>query len=82
MRDVENCGSCLAGLYCSGWVKRGPVGVIANTMSDAFETADSILADLKSGIIPPTAAETEPLEYLLQNSGNFSDTEVLHTYCI
>ncbi|KAK3901931.1 hypothetical protein C8A05DRAFT_34360, partial [Staphylotrichum tortipilum] len=28
------------GLYCAGWVKRGPTGVIASTMEDAFGTAD------------------------------------------
>lgn len=33
------------GLYCSGWVKSGPNGVIANTMEDAFATAESIALD-------------------------------------
>lgn len=33
------------GLYCSGWVKRGPTGVIASTMEDAFTTADIIAKD-------------------------------------
>jgi adrenodoxin-NADP+ reductase len=37
------------GIYVAGWVKRGPTGVIASTMEDAFATADSILHDLKSG---------------------------------
>ena len=36
-------------LYCSGWVKRGPVGVILTTMNDAFETADNIAADIDTG---------------------------------
>lgn len=35
----------LAGLYCAGWVKRGPTGVIASTMEDAFLTGDAIAAD-------------------------------------
>lgn len=35
----------LPGLYCAGWVKRGPTGVIASTMTDAFATADAIAAD-------------------------------------
>ncbi|KAF8857936.1 NADPH:adrenodoxin oxidoreductase-like protein [Acephala macrosclerotiorum] len=35
----------LKGMYCSGWVKRGPTGVIASTMADAFQTADSITED-------------------------------------
>lgn len=33
------------GLYCAGWVKRGPTGVIASTMMDAFATADAIAED-------------------------------------
>jgi len=39
----------LPGLYVAGWVKRGPTGVIASTMEDAFQTADAILGDLRSG---------------------------------
>jgi adrenodoxin-NADP+ reductase len=35
----------IPGLYCAGWVKRGPTGVIASTMEDAFSTADSIAWD-------------------------------------
>ena len=33
------------GMYCAGWVKRGPTGVIASTMDDAFLTADVIAGD-------------------------------------
>ena len=36
-----------AALYCSGWVKRGPTGVIASTMTDAFQTAEAIVEDWK-----------------------------------
>ncbi|KAL5340779.1 hypothetical protein BJX70DRAFT_94201 [Aspergillus crustosus] len=48
-RDVLPDGlliSHLPGLYCAGWVKRGPTGVIATTMTDAFSTADAIAADV------------------------------------
>lgn len=37
-----------ADLYCSGWVKRGPIGVLATTMNDAFETGKYIVEDLLS----------------------------------
>ncbi|KAK4134158.1 NADPH:adrenodoxin oxidoreductase-like protein [Trichocladium antarcticum] len=40
------------GLYCAGWVKRGPTGVIASTMEDAFATADAISRDWGSGDVP------------------------------
>jgi adrenodoxin-NADP+ reductase len=33
------------GMYCAGWVKRGPTGVIASTMDDAFHSADIIMRD-------------------------------------
>jgi adrenodoxin-NADP+ reductase len=33
------------GMYCAGWVKRGPTGVIASTMEDAFSTAESVTRD-------------------------------------
>lgn len=42
----------LPGLYCSGWVKRGPTGVIATTMTDSFLTGQMLLQDLKAGLLP------------------------------
>lgn len=36
----------LPGVYCSGWIKNGPVGTIATTMADAQAVADTILVDL------------------------------------
>lgn len=46
----------LPGMYCAGWVKRGPTGVIASTMDDAFSTADSIAMDWY-GKVPFLSAE-------------------------
>lgn len=37
-----------ASLYCAGWVKRGPTGVIASTMTDAFQTAEVIVQDWRN----------------------------------
>lgn len=39
----------LPGVYCAGWVKRGPTGVIASTMQDAFITGEAIVQDWISG---------------------------------
>ncbi|KAI5920250.1 nucleotide-binding domain-containing protein [Camillea tinctor] len=44
----ESQMSLLPGVYCAGWVKRGPTGVIASTMEDAFSTGDAIAADWSS----------------------------------
>lgn len=40
----------VSGLYCAGWLKRGPTGVIASTMQDAFTTGDAIAEDWLSGL--------------------------------
>ena len=33
-------------LYATGWIRRGPVGLIGSTKSDAAEAIDSLIADL------------------------------------
>ena len=43
--NMKARANILPGLYCAGWVKRGPAGVIANTMEDAFATAHAIATD-------------------------------------
>lgn len=37
------------GLYATGWIKRGPVGLIGNTKSDATETITKLLEDSEAG---------------------------------
>ncbi|EHA54908.1 hypothetical protein MCOR27_007434 [Pyricularia oryzae] len=53
-REVRTTGAAMAqehfkGLYCAGWVKRGPTGVIASTMEDAFITGQAVVEDWHSG---------------------------------
>ncbi|RPA79955.1 nucleotide-binding domain-containing protein [Ascobolus immersus RN42] len=45
----EEGGKPMPGWYCAGWVKRGPTGVIASTMMDAFDTAETLVSDWVSG---------------------------------
>lgn len=35
------------GVYCSGWVASGPVGVIASTMQSGHDVGKRVLEDLK-----------------------------------
>ncbi|KAJ1893149.1 NADPH-adrenodoxin reductase, partial [Kickxella alabastrina] len=49
--DQNDRNDLVPGLYVSGWVKRGPVGVIATTMQDAYRTADVVLMDIRDGNI-------------------------------
>ena len=39
----------LTGLYASGWIKRGPTGVIGTNKPDAAETVERMLEDLQAG---------------------------------
>ncbi|XP_002730940.1 NADPH:adrenodoxin oxidoreductase, mitochondrial-like [Saccoglossus kowalevskii] len=41
----------MKGIYCSGWVRRGPTGVILSTMSDGFEIGKLVADDLNSADI-------------------------------
>jgi ferredoxin--NADP+ reductase len=46
--------------YVTGWIKRGPIGLIGHTKSDAAETVASLLADLP-GIRPPEVADPDAI---------------------
>ncbi|WP_269045194.1 FAD-dependent oxidoreductase [Paenarthrobacter sp. Z7-10] len=39
-------GTPVQGLYATGWIKRGPVGLIGHTKGDALETITGLLEDL------------------------------------
>lgn len=39
------------GLYASGWVKRGPTGIIGTNIVDAKETVGAIVSDLQKGLL-------------------------------
>jgi ferredoxin/flavodoxin---NADP+ reductase len=48
-RVLSADGSPLPGEYVSGWLKRGPTGVIGTNKADAAETVQALLADLAGG---------------------------------
>lgn len=50
-------GEPVRGSYVTGWIKRGPTGVIGTNKSDGAETAASVLADLDS---LPAPAHPDP----------------------
>jgi len=49
----------IEGLYASGWLKRGPSGIIGTNIPDAKDTVASILRDLKSGSLVPGRERVE-----------------------
>ena len=44
-RVLDDQGSQIPGTYCTGWIKRGPVGLIGHTKADAIETISHVIAD-------------------------------------
>ena len=48
---VEAGGASGAALYVTGWLKRGPSGVILTNVTDAEQTAGAVLADIGSGAL-------------------------------
>jgi ferredoxin--NADP+ reductase len=50
-RALDAAGAPLPGVYCAGWIKRGPSGVIGTNKKDATETAELLLADAVAGAL-------------------------------
>ena len=69
-RVLDMDGVMMEGTYVTGWIKRGPIGLIGHTKSDAAETVTSLLADLPG--IPP-AEVSDPDAILAHLSGRGVD---------
>jgi ferredoxin/flavodoxin---NADP+ reductase len=48
-RVVDADGNHVAATYCTGWIKRGPTGIIGTNKKDATETVAQLLEDLQEG---------------------------------
>jgi ferredoxin--NADP+ reductase len=67
-RVLDMDGVAIEGTYVTGWVKRGPVGLIGHTKSDASETIASLLADLP-GLPPREVADPDAILAHLSDRG-------------
>ncbi|MDQ1570712.1 MAG: ferredoxin/flavodoxin---NADP+ reductase [Actinomycetota bacterium] len=56
------------GVYATGWIKRGPVGLIGHTKSDAMETVKHLVNDQASWWTPAEPSE-ESIVALLESRG-------------
>lgn len=54
----------VTGLYATGWIKRGPVGLIGHTKSDAMETIAHLVADIEAGRLSAPAVAGDVLNLL------------------
>ncbi|GAA4776436.1 FAD-dependent oxidoreductase [Microbacterium gilvum] len=55
--NVEGRVDGVSGLYATGWIKRGPIGLIGHTKSDAMETVAHLVEDAQAGTLPAPAAD-------------------------
>lgn len=56
-RVLDAAGKHTPGIYATGWIKRGPVGLIGHTKGDALETITHLLEDLDA--LPAAEAPDE-----------------------
>jgi ferredoxin--NADP+ reductase len=63
----------LPGVYATGWIKRGPVGLIGHTKSDAMETISHLVNDQSSWWSPSSPSEASVTELLESRGIEYTD---------
>ncbi|MEU6341757.1 FAD-dependent oxidoreductase [Streptomyces sp. NPDC046977] len=67
---VLDGGEHMTSVYVTGWIKRGPVGLIGHTKGDANETVACLLADHAAGLLPdPAVPDPDAVVKLLEQRG-------------
>lgn len=66
-RIVQN-GTPLPGLYATGWIKRGPTGLIGTNKADSTETVDALLEDA-SALLPCVTPDSAAVSEMLAKRG-------------
>ncbi|MCQ9126274.1 FAD-dependent oxidoreductase [Corynebacterium amycolatum] len=76
----DEAAEAITGLYTTGWVRRGPVGLIGNTKGDANEAVANLLADAAEGKkFTPSKPELSAVNELLESKGiDYLDWEGWH----
>ncbi|WP_374976157.1 FAD-dependent oxidoreductase [Microbacterium trichothecenolyticum] len=62
----------IAGLYATGWIKRGPVGLIGHTKSDAMETIAHLVSDVEAGRLSAPTVDGDVLDLLEEREVAFT----------
>jgi ferredoxin--NADP+ reductase len=68
----------LPGVYATGWIKRGPVGLIGHTKSDAMETIKHVVRDQANWWSPAHPSEESVIELLTSRGIEFTNLEGWH----
>ena len=70
-RVLDSEGNHIPGVYATGWIKRGPVGLIGHTKSDAIETIAQIIQDKQTWWQPSSPSEESVTELLSSRKIDF-----------
>src|SRR6266511_968698 len=69
-RVLDDGGEPLPQVYCAGWIKRGPTGIIGTNKKDATETVALLLEDVEQGrVAHGDEVSAEAVEALLAERG-------------
>jgi ferredoxin--NADP+ reductase len=66
-------GKIIPGMYATGWIKRGPVGLIGHTKSDAMETIKHVLHDQAQWWAPASPDEQSVVDLLDERGVKYTD---------
>lgn len=66
-------GTPLPGTFVTGWIKRGPNGVIGTNRLDSRETVDTLLTDFRTGALPTPTRTRHALAQLLTRHPHLVD---------
>ena len=70
--------SVIPGVYATGWIKRGPVGLIGHTKSDAMETIQHVVNDQASWWAPSQPDEQSIVDLLTSRGIDFTTIDGWH----
>lgn len=74
----EDSNERVPGVYATGWIKRGPVGLIGHTKSDAMETVRHVINDQGSWWQPADPSEQGVLDLLTERGVAWTDLDGWH----
>ncbi len=72
---LSDDNSKMPGVYATGWIKRGPVGLIGHTKSDAMETIQHVVTDQASWWSPSDPDEQSVVDLLHERDVRYTNLD-------